>query len=364
MRLPTGVVFQSGPVKQKLVVITFDTSPERYRHWALAIDVPTATLTVGVGSGAEPDSLLWADIELADALQRLRFEYPEVGAVVVRGGAHDAFCERIGEAIADAFVVSDVGDGPPAAGSAGRGPAEEAVVLGPLRREEFDGGFAYPNVRVEIDEVGGEAVLTIVGPTNHECFAPEPGPKRLRWRWWPLAVCREFDDALLLLRTNWPAVRRLVLRTEGDPLAVASADVALTSGYDHDWFVREVVLFWKRTLKRLDLASESVVALVEPGSCFVGTLLELALAADEIHMVGGPTGSDAPPVAIFLTGMNFGSLPQASGLTRLESRLRDPSAPLAELAQRVGDPIPAAEALELGLVTELGDHPGVSGTSR
>jgi benzoyl-CoA-dihydrodiol lyase len=158
-----------------------------------------------------------------------------------------------------------------------------------------------------------------------------------------------------------------VLRTEGDPLAVASADVALTSGYEHDWFVREVVLYWKRTLRRLDHTWQSVVAFVEPGSCFVGTLLELAFAADRIYMVDGAAGDDpeASPAEIFLTGMNFGPLPRASGLTRLESRFLTRSDHLATLAQRVGDPIAAAEAAELGLVTDvIGPGQVPSGTSR
>jgi benzoyl-CoA-dihydrodiol lyase len=237
-----------------------------------------------------------------------------------------------------------------------RGPAAEAVDFGPLWREEFDSGFAYPNVRVDLGEAAGEAVVTIVGPPNHECFAPEPGPKRLRSRWWPLAVCRELDDALLVLRSEWPAIGRLVLRTEGDPLAVASADVALTSGYEHDWFVREVVLYWKRTLRRLDLMPQSAIALVEPGSCFVGTLLELAFAAERIYMADGlaPADSDHPAAEILLTGMNFGPLPRASGLTRLESRFSTRDDHLAALALRVGDPITAAEAADLGLVTDVG----------
>ena len=117
-------------------------------------------------------------------------------------------------------------------------------------------------------------MLPIVGPPDHECIAPEPVARRLRGLGWPLAACRELDDALLLLRSNWPGIDSILLRTEGDPLAVASADVALTSGYERDWFVQEVVHYWKRTLKRIDLAWQSVIALVEPGSCFVGTLLE------------------------------------------------------------------------------------------
>lgn len=469
-------------------MITYAVSPEEYRHWALTVDPPVATLVLGGddeagddgGSGTEDAeaqlaSLLRADIELADAVQRLRFEYPDVGAVVMTGATFDAFSTGIAEIppgaapdvavnvwtfrnevrcaiedasansgqywlaalngparglgyelalAADEIVLVDDGRsavGVPeastpgefapagclarlvdkrgvrpdlidafcccpeglfgdraadwglvdlvapgrsfaevvgeragaAAGTNRRGLAEEAVALGPLWREEFDDGFAYPNVRVELDRGTGAAALTVVGPANHECFAPEPGPRRLRSRWWPLAVCRELDDALLVLRSH-PEVRTLVVRTEGDPLAVASADVAMTSGHEHDWFAREVVLYWRRILKRVDAAWQSVIALVEPGSCFVGTLLELALAADRIYMVDG-TAADDPDdraAALFLTSMNFGLLPRAGGLTRLESRFLNRSDYVAALAQRVGDPICAAEAAKLGLVTE------------
>jgi len=501
MRPPSGVAFRSGSVKKKLAVITYDITPEGYRHWTLTIDPPVATLTLdpleetsadsgdGVGdSDAALSSLLRVDIELSDALQRLRFEYPEVGAVVVTGGTAHAFCAGIApippgappDVIADVWTfrnevrcaiedasansgqhwlaalngpasgagyelalatdeivlvddghsavalpeVSTPGELPPtaglvrlvakrhvrpdlvdalcwraegvsgdravgwglvdltapapcfpevvshralaAAGNAKRGLASEAVELGPLRREEFDGGFAYPNVRVEFDREAGEAALTIVGPSSHECFAPEPGPRRLRSHWWPLAVCRELDDALLLMRSHRPEARSVVLRTEGDPLAVASADVAMTSGYEHDWFAREVVLYWKRTLKRLDRARQSVIALVEPGSCFVGTLLEVALAADRIYMVDRavPDDPESPPAEIFLTGMNFGPLPQASGLTRLESRFPAREDRVAALAGRVGDPISGTEAAELGLVTEAVDQSEWERTTR
>jgi benzoyl-CoA-dihydrodiol lyase len=472
-----------------LAVITYDVSPEEYRHWALTVRPPVATLVLGGYAEAGADggpaaddaeaqlaSLLRVDIELSDAVRRLRFEYPDVTAVVMTGAAFDAFSTAIAEippgaapdvavnlstfrrevrgAIEDASANSGqywlaalngpaggpgyelalaadeivlVDDGrsavalpeastpgefaptscltrlvdkrgvrpdlidvfccctaglsgdravdwglvdlvvpepsftevvgkraEAAAGNGRRGPAEEAVALGPLWREEFDDGFAYPNIRVELDRGAGIAELTVVGPANHECFAPEPGPKRLRSRWWPLAVCRELDDALLVLRGHRPEIRTLVVRTEGDPLAVASADVAMTSGYEHDWFVREVVLYWRRILKRIDAAWQSVIALVEPGSCFVGTLLDLALAADRICMVDGTAADDFDGRAaeIFLTSMNFGLLARADELTRLESRFLRRSDHVAALARRVGDPICAAEAAELGLVTE------------
>jgi benzoyl-CoA-dihydrodiol lyase len=120
--------------------------------------------------------------------------------------------------------------------------------------------------------------------------------------------------------------------------------------------VREVVLYWKRTLRRLDLMPQSVIALVEPGSCFVGTLLELAFAADRIHTVDGvaPADPERPGAEIFLTGMNFGAFPTAGGLTRLESRFLTRDDHLAALALRVGDAIAVAEAVELGLVSKVG----------
>ena len=306
---------------------------DSYEHWVVSIEPPVATLSLQAGGGH-------VDAELADALDRLRFEHPEIGMVVLTS-------ERSGLHLETRL---DGATGPVRA----RGQASEAAVLPLLWPEEFEGGFCYPNVRVEYDEAGGAATVTIVGPPNHECFAPEPGPRRLRTRWWPLAVCREFDDALLRLRHHQPGVRNVILRTEGDPLAVASADVALTSGYEHDWFVREVVLGWKRTLRRLDGAGFPVTAVVEPGSCFVGTLLELAFAGGCIAMVDG-----AEPAQLFLTGMNFGPLPATNGRTRLESRFPGRSDHVAALARRVGDPIGRAEAAELGLVPDQD-----SGTSR
>jgi len=212
-------------------------------------------------------------------------------------------------------------------------------------REEFDGGFAYPNVRVEFGEEPGEVSLYVDGPCNHACFAPEPGPWRMRTHWWPLEVCRELDDALVQLAGWKPEVRTLYLHAVGDPLSVASADVAMSAGYDSDEFVRDVVEAWRDTLRRLDEADISVVAVIEPGSCFVGTLLELALASDDISVAtdGGR------PAQVILTGMNFGLLPASDGRTRLEARFADRPEHLASLAQRVGDPIAAQE---------------VSGTSR
>jgi len=209
------------------------------------------------------------------------------------------------------------------------------VDRGRVIREEFEGGFAYPNIRVEFDEEAGAASLYVDGPCNNACFAPEPGPWRTRTHWWPLEVCRELDDALVLVQDRGPEVGTLYLRAEGDPLAVASADVAMSSGYETDEFVREVVEAWRETLWQLDGLGLSVVAVVEPGSCFVGTLLELALASDRISVPG--------EARVILTGMNFGLLPTVDGRTRLEARFAGREVHLAALARRVGDPIPAQE---------------------
>ena len=372
-------------------MITFDTSPDRYRRWKLTVEPPIATLTLDGGGdrGASSDHELELDpcdlsleIELYDAVQRLRFEHPEVGAVILTGSpgkglrtgapmrklarsphaatvSRAAFVNEIRCAIEDASANSgqrwlaalnatasggDYELALAAARSSPRPPANEGIELRPLQREEFEGGFAYPDLRVELDEEVGTATLTLVGPARLECFAPEPGPPRLRALWWPLAACRQLDDALLLLRSNWPELGTLVLRTEGDPLAIASGDVAFLAGYEHDWFVREVVLYWRRTITRLELTSHSVIALIEPGSCYVGTLLELALAADRAYMLHGPA-------QVVLTGMNFGPLPHSNGLTRLQTRFLGRDEHVDALTRRVGDAIEAAEAAQLGLVT-------------
>jgi benzoyl-CoA-dihydrodiol lyase len=129
--------------------------------------------------------------------------------------------------------------------------------------------------------------------------------------------------------------------------------VAMTAGWDDDWFVREVVLYWKRTLKRLDRSGTSIITLVEPGSCFVGTLFELALSADRVYMVDGSDAEDSgvSPAQVFLTPMNFGPLPRANGLTRLQTRFLGQRNYVEAMARRVGDPIAATEAVELGLAT-------------
>jgi benzoyl-CoA-dihydrodiol lyase len=232
-----------------------------------------------------------------------------------------------------------------AAAGASERPADrgKGVELTPLDRRETEDGWRYPNLSIVIDQEHRTATLTVSGPSA--------GTGTRDADWWPLATCRELDDALLLLRTNHPELGTLVLRTEGDPEAVAAVDQVLAA--DGDWLVQEVRLFWKRTLKRLELSSRSVIALIEPGSCFAGTLLELALAADRSYMLDGadPERPEQPEASVLLTDMNFGPYPRSNGLSRLEHRFLADGARITELAALKGKPLPAPEALALGLVT-------------
>ncbi|HYT24939.1 MAG TPA: enoyl-CoA hydratase-related protein, partial [Actinomycetota bacterium] len=420
MRLAETVMPGAGPDGAPWV--TFDTDPSRYRHWKLDVDGPVATLALDTreDGGLHPGYTLklnsydlGVDIELHDAVQRLRFEHPEVRAVVLTSAKEGVFCaganirmlaqaahpfkvnfckftNETRNAIEDASAHSGqvwlcavngtasgggyelalacehlllVDDGAstvslpevpllgvlpgtggltrivdkrgvrrdhadflctvaegvrgrravewrlvdelaPRSGlaAAARGRAEElaarsdrpdgaaGVALPPLDRELAGGRLAWPHVTAELDRGSRVATLTVRGPREPQPADPA-GIHAAGARWWPLAVARELDDAILLLRFNELELGTWVLRTEGDPAAVAAVDEVLLA-HAGDWLVREVVLNLKRTLKRLDVTSRSLVALVEPGSCFTGTLLELALAADRAFMLEGTFDED------------------------------------------------------------------------
>jgi benzoyl-CoA-dihydrodiol lyase len=176
---------------------------------------------------------------------------------------------------------------------------------------------------------------------------------------WTLAMTRELDDLILDLRTNEPEIGAWVLRTQGSAERVLACDAlllaALPSGEGPtDWLANEIVLYLKRTLKRLDVTSRSLIALIEPGSCFAGSILELALTTDRSFMLSGvfeDVDPDASPAAITVGAMNLGPLPMGNGLTRLQTRFLGDSAGLAAVEKRIGEPLAAAEAAELGLVT-------------
>ncbi|MDP2626703.1 MAG: benzoyl-CoA-dihydrodiol lyase, partial [Candidatus Rokubacteria bacterium] len=172
----------------------------------------------------------------------------------------------------------------------------------------------------------------------------------------PLRVARELDDLILHLRTNEEEIGLWVFRTDGAPDLVEAHDRLLVA-HQADWLVREIRLFLKRTLKRIDVSSRSVFALVELGSCFAGTLLELVLAADRSYMLDGSlAGDDRPPAALRLGEVNFGAYPMGNGLTRLGSRFLGEAGRVEELRGRIGKALEAAGAAEAGLVTFTPDE--------
>jgi benzoyl-CoA-dihydrodiol lyase len=460
--------------------VEFDTSPDRYRHWRLAFDGPVATLSMDVQEDAalQPGYRLklnsydlGVDIELADAIQRIRFEHPEVRVVVItslkervfcaganifmlRSASHAwkvNFCKFTNEtrlAIEDASAHSGVAfiaalngicagggyelalacdeillvdDGNSAvslpetpllgvlpgtggltrlvdkrhvrrdladvfsttaegvkgkravewrlvdavyptsqfrertaerararAAGSDRPESGPGIVLHPLQPAVTDTAVRYSAVTLELDRARRVATLTVAGPGADE---PRTTDAILAAgdRFWPLRAFRELDDALLRLRMNEPLIGTVLLRTTGAIEHVLALDDVLLEAQDH-WLVREIILFVKRTLKRLDLTSRSFFALVEPGSSFAGTLFELALAADRTYMLDDP---DAP-VAIALSGMNGGPLRMSNGLTRLDTRfLAEPDRAQTLIEER--GPFDPQAALEAGLVTVAPD---------
>jgi benzoyl-CoA-dihydrodiol lyase len=463
-------------------MIDFQTDPSRYRHWRLAFDGPVATLTMDVdpaGSLFEGCELklnsydLGVDIELADAVQRLRFEHPEVRCVVLRSGKEGVFCaganirmlakashghkvnfckftnetrlaiedasansgqrwlaavsgsaagggyelalaadhimliddRRSGVALpelpllavlpatggltrltdkrlvrrdrADVFCTTEEGVRgrravewrlvdevvPPSAWQAkvqerawaiaalsDRPKEAHGIALTPLQRSFSGDGIAYSHVHVVLDRAERRAELTVRGPDR------PLDVQSIDASFWPLAVARELDDAILHQRLNEPTLGLLVLRTSGDGAAVLAADELLEAHKD-DWLVREIRLFWKRVLKRLDVTSRSLIALVEPGSCFAGTLAELLFVADRAVMFAGSrSGDNFGPASIALSPANFGAYPMASGLTRLATRFLGEPDSFAAVRTRVGEALHAEDAEALGLVTVAFDE--------
>ena len=234
-------------------------------------------------------------------------------------------------------------------------PADaRGIALPPLERTMADDVMAYTHVRVALDRSRGMATLTVSAPE-----APPPSDTvaihAAGADFWPLALARELDDAILHLRFNEPALGTWIFKTTGEADHVAAADAALVASAD-DWLVREIVLYLKRTLKRLDVSARSLVVLIEPGSCFTGTLLELTLAADRSFMLDGTfEESNLPPATVRLTAMNTGPLPMANGLSRLASRFLGDDEALATAQAAVGANLDAAMAEAMGLVTFIPD---------
>lgn len=476
---------QTPPARQESCV-DFRVHPDQYRHWTLTVDGRVATLALDVKEAAalvpgydlKLNSYdLGVDIELYDAVQRLRFEYPQVAAVVIVSAKPQVFCAganirmlaRMSHAhkvnfckftnetrnsIEDATEHSGqtylcavngtasgggyelalacddiilIDDGASAVslpelpllavlpGTGGltrlvdkrrvrhdradffcttseglRGrralewnlvdtlaprsrfdevvrtralertaqsdrPADTTgITLTPLSRTIEADRICYDTLTVDIDRELAMATVTIRGPADTAPVTLET-IRQSGASWWPLAMTRALDDAILHLRLNEGEIGTWVFRSQGEHAAVEAVEKILIDQAD-DWLVREILLYWKRTLKRLEVSSRSLMALVDLGSCFDGLLLELVLAADRVYMLDGIfEESDLPPATIRLSPLNFGPFPTVNGLTRLQGRFLRESEHVAYLQTRIGDTIDAQEADALGLVTFIPD---------
>src|SRR5947207_929025 len=376
------------------VCVDFQTDPSRYKHWKLSFDGPVATLAMEVreDGGLRPGYELklnsydlGVDVELYDAVQRLRFERPEIGAVMITSGKERVFsaganirmlsqsphafkvnfCKFTNEtrnAIEDATVGSrqvylTAVNGPCAGGGYELALATDWIIMA-------DDG----NTAVSLPEVPLLAVLPGTGGltrlvdkrrvrrdrADFFCTTEEGvrGKRAVEWGLVDEVVPRSrLDDLVLHLRTNEAEVGVWVFRTVGRAELVEAYDRLLADHRD-DWLVREVRLYLKRTLKRLDVTSRSMFTLIEPGSCFTGTLLELVLTADRSYMLDGTRQAEArPPATVRLTEANFGAYPMPNGLTRVANRhLAEPER-VEKLRARIGEDLDARAAAEAGLVT-------------
>ncbi|MDR3468781.1 MAG: 2,3-epoxybenzoyl-CoA dihydrolase [Xanthobacteraceae bacterium] len=462
--------------------IDFQTEPARYRHWKIDVDGDVATLTMDVdenGGLFEGYQLklnsydLGVDIELADAVQRLRFEHPAVKVVVLRSGKNRVFCaganirmlagathahkvnfckftnetrngiedssENSGQRFicvingtaagggyelalaADHIVLADDGSAAVAlpevpllavlpgtggltrvvdkrkvrrdhadffctieegikgkravqwrlvdeiapnskldarvterakefADSSPRKGEGGGIALTPLTRAIDDNGLRYEFVGVDINRAARTATITIKAP---EAAPPADVAAMTRQgaAFWPLQVARELDDAILHLRINELGIAMLVFKSHGDRAQVLAYDGFLEAHKDH-WLVNEIRHYWKRVLKRVDVTSRTLVALVEPGSCFVGTLAELVFAADRSYMlIGEKQGDNRPPAELVLTQTNFGAYPMSHGLTRLGARFQADPSDVERAQAKIGQPLDAEAAEQLGLIT-------------
>jgi benzoyl-CoA-dihydrodiol lyase len=474
----------SGTAPDADARVEFSTSPDRYRHWRLSVTPPVATLTLDVDEhgGLRPGYELklnsydlGVDIELYDAVQRLRFEHPNVRTVVVTSGKEKIFCaganirmlaaaahgwkvnfckftnetrngmedasEHSGQVYLAAINGTASGGGyelalacthlmlvddrssvvslpevpllgvlpgtggltrlvdkrhvrrdradyfaTKADGIGGKKAAEWRLVdevvprakwdetvaaraaefaarssrpqqaagvrLGPLAKERTDTEIAYRYVRAALDRASRTASITVAGP-EEDAPVDLGRVHALGADFYPLRVTRELDDLILDLRTNEPELGTWIVRTEGDSRRVLQYDELLLA-HRSDWLVNEIVHYLKRTLKRLDVTSRSLIALLEPGSCFAGSLLELALAADRSFQLSGVFEDVAPeavPAALTVGPMNLGPLPMGNGLTRLATRFLGDEDALKAVEAVAGEALDADAAERLGLVT-------------
>ena len=238
--------------------------------------------------------------------------------------------------------------------SSSRPNNQKGVVLSPLLREFSNDEINYNSISCKINREVLTAEITIHAPTNK----PEQKIAAIQAagvNFWPLAFAREFDDLILHLRTNENEITTWVFKTEGNADFIAAADEALINNADN-WLVKEIILYIKRTFKRLDVSSRSIITLVEPGSCYTGTLMELVLAADRSFMLDGIfEGSNVAAATLRPTAMNFGLLPMCNDLSRLETRFLDDETKIAAIKAEIGINLDAETAEGLGLVTFIPD---------
>ncbi len=464
--------------------VEYETHPDQYRHWKLGFEGHTATLAMDVSEdkGIKPGYRLklnsydlGVDIELYDALNRIRFEHPEVKCVVITSAKERMFCSganiymlglsthawkvnfckftnetrngiedssregglkflaavngtvagggyelalacdeilmiddrsstlslpevpllgvlpgtggltrltdkrKVRRDLADVFCSTSEGvradrakqwklvdhvarpqqfgeavkqRAAALAAQSRRPSAGQGIALAPLARTIDATGYHYRHVDIAIDRKARTATVTVSAPAQQQPW-DLAGIHASGARWWPLEMARELDDAILMLRTNDLEIGTWILKTRGSADAVLECDTALMKHRD-DWFVRETIGFLRRTLARLEVSSRTMFAIVDQGSCFAGTLAELALAADRSYMLQfEEKESDAP--AIVLSELNFGTVPMVNGLSRIANRFCGEPQPVEDARAKIGNRLDAAAAAELGLVTYAPD---------
>ena len=231
-----------------------------------------------------------------------------------------------------------------------RNGSGKGIALSPIKRTIDETGIRYGFVTVDINRDQRIATITIAAP---EAAPPADidGMIAQGASFWPLQVARELDDAILHLRINELETAMLLFKSHGERANVIACDAFLEANKAH-WLVNEIRQYWKRVLKRIDVTSRTLVTLVEPGSCFAGTLAELVFAADRSYMlIGSRQGDNRAPPAIELSALNFGAYPMSHGLTRLQSRFQADPSDLDRAKDKIGGAIDAEEAEQLGLVT-------------
>lgn len=249
------------------------------------------------------------------------------------------FDQRIAERAAELAKKSD------------RPTGSKGIDWTPVKRQDDENGYHYEYVDAVIDPIARKATLTIRAPKEVGPNTPE-AMQALGAAWWPLQMTRELDDAILNLRTNHLDIGLWILKTEGDAANVLAVDALLDKNRDH-WFVRETLGFMRRTLARIDVSSRSLFALIEPGSCFAGTLAEIALAADRTYMLDAV--EDPASNTMTLSALNFGTFPMVNGLSRIDARFYENKSEIDAVKAEVGKALTAADADRLGLVTATPD---------